>query len=228
MSKWVKNTTLVTKTYAGKDIMAGAYREVDNDDWTKDSLLLTDIGSGAAVMAKDDSGTTDITDVNQAIDFLKGNIAQSVIVTGQAELPPFGSKVLPDGKKLFTRVWGMAFPLDGTTNVQSATFTVPYAAAKITETEIVGATLGDAIDFTILDTITGAYQQSLGIPAESVEPSKALNQFGFSVYPSEGRYSRKSDYDADLSYGLQIETRITPITTGVRTVYVNLVLHEVV
>lgn len=91
MAKWVKNNTAIQKTYVGKDIPAGTYREVDSDLWTADSTLLTDIGSGDAVIAKDSSGTTDIIDVNEAINYLKDNIAQEVIITKQAEQHPFAT-----------------------------------------------------------------------------------------------------------------------------------------
>lgn len=74
MSKWIKNVSGVTKTYAGKDIIDTEYREIQevNDlDWKKDNNLLTDIGNGDAIVAKDDSGSNDITDISEAINYLK-------------------------------------------------------------------------------------------------------------------------------------------------------------
>ena len=131
---------------------------------------------------------------------------------------PFASKKLPDGKSLFSRIHGIKLTTDGTSNAQKVTFTVPYISAKITSTEIIGAELGDRIDFKILDTVTGTV---------TTIPNFLLNQFGFGVYPSKERYEQKSEYDADLFLGLQLEVTLTPVNTTIRDVYFNLVLHEV-
>lgn len=138
---------------------------------------------------------------------------------GESVTYPFANKKLPDGKSLFRRIHGIKLTTDGTSNSQKIIFTVPYNSAKITSTEIIGAELGDIIDFKILDTTSGT---ATGIP------NYMLNQFGFGVYPSKERYEQKSEYDADLFIGLQLEITLTPVDTLVRNVYFNLVLHEVV
>lgn len=135
------------------------------------------------------------------------------------ELPPFGSKKLPNGQSLFRRIHGLKLDLDGTLTSQKVTFTVPYVSAKITSTEIISAVEGDQIDFKVLDTAAGTV---------TTVPNYPLNQFGFGVYPSAGRYEQKSEYDADLFLGLQLEITLTPCDTVARSVYFNLVLHEVV
>ena len=76
--KKIKNDTGSTKTYLGQDILAGAYYQiqaVEEISWSSHSALLTDIGSGDAVV---NDGSVDITDVNDAIDFLKGNLPTKV------------------------------------------------------------------------------------------------------------------------------------------------------
>lgn len=214
MSKWLKNVSGVLKTYNGKDIPNGTYKEVTWDldlKFANNSNLLTDIGNGDVLMAKDDSGSTDITDVSQAIDFLKDKYVEESL--------PFASKKLPGNKSLFRRIHGIRLDLDGTLTSQKVTFVVPYASAKITSTEIISAVEGDQVDFKVLDTAAGTV---------TTVPNYPLNQFGYGVYPSVGRYEQRSEYDADLFLGLQLEITVTPCNTDVRSIYFNLVLHEVV
>lgn len=74
MAKYIKNTTNGNKTWVGQLVSSGDYYEIQSHEeaqWANDSTLLTDIGSGDAVVAKDDSGTTDITDVATGINHLK-------------------------------------------------------------------------------------------------------------------------------------------------------------
>jgi len=79
---WIKNNTAGTKTWVGQNVTAAAYHEIDSlevTQWANDSTLLVDISNSDAIMAKDDSGTTDITDVNIAINYLKGNLPTQVV-----------------------------------------------------------------------------------------------------------------------------------------------------
>ncbi len=74
MAKYIKNTTGSTVTYLGQDIAASAYYQIQSAEeiaWSNLSVLLTDIGSGDAVVAKDDDGTKDISDVNDGVNYLK-------------------------------------------------------------------------------------------------------------------------------------------------------------
>ena len=76
MAVWIKNTTGATTTYSGRDIFAGTYVEALDTflyKWQNNSTLLVDIASGDAVVAKDDSGSNDIADVSDAINYLKGD-----------------------------------------------------------------------------------------------------------------------------------------------------------
>ena len=74
MAKWIKNADTLDHTYVGQLIPAGTYYEIqltEERDWANNSTLLTDIGSGVAVVAKDDSGSNDIVDVALGINYLK-------------------------------------------------------------------------------------------------------------------------------------------------------------
>lgn len=75
MSKFIKNTTTVLKTYSGKDVPAGSYIEIEPIQETNivfNSDLEIDIASGELVAARDASGNTDITDPDKGIRFLQG------------------------------------------------------------------------------------------------------------------------------------------------------------
>ena len=82
MSKYVKNTHVTdTQNWAGQDVAAGEYHEIVDQKvprWQNNSAFLVDLASGLAVMAKDNSGSKDITDVNSAIDYLKDSAIQEV------------------------------------------------------------------------------------------------------------------------------------------------------
>ena len=74
MAKWIKNNSGTQSTYGGQDITNGAYYQIQSHQeisWANNSALLTDIASGDAIVAKDDSGNNDIADVNAAINYLK-------------------------------------------------------------------------------------------------------------------------------------------------------------
>lgn len=77
VSRWIKNTSGGSKTWLGQQVADTAYYEIQATEatrWSNDSTLLTDIAAGDATVAKDDSGSTDITDINAAINHLKNDI----------------------------------------------------------------------------------------------------------------------------------------------------------
>lgn len=83
MAKWIKNTDTIDHTWVGQLVEDGTYYEIQSSEevsWANNSQLLTDIGSGKAVVAKDDSGTTDITDVATGINYLKGALPTEVSI----------------------------------------------------------------------------------------------------------------------------------------------------
>lgn len=69
----VKNNTAGAKTWCGMEIASGAYYEPEESEisrWQVDDAVLTSIGAGELVI---NNGTSDITGVNNQINYLKGN-----------------------------------------------------------------------------------------------------------------------------------------------------------
>ena len=92
MAKWIKNDSGASKDWVGQTIADQAYYEIQSHEessWANNSVLLTAIGSGDAIVAKDDSGNTNITDVNTAINYLKGNVAVEVRDTETTQYEKF-------------------------------------------------------------------------------------------------------------------------------------------
>lgn len=131
-------------------------------------------------------------------------------------MPPFAAKILADGKKLYLRMHGISSVV--TAGVQNIDFSVPYVSCKITGLGVIGGALGDTINLKILDTPTGTIT---GVP------NYVLNQFGFNVNVVPAVYHHSSEYDADLIQNLKVRIEYTTAETVARTIYVNLVLHEV-
>lgn len=77
--KKIKNTTVSAKTWVGQEVAAGEYYEIQPNEeirWANDSTVLSDIGSGDALV---NDGASDIIDVNKAINFLKGLLPSEVV-----------------------------------------------------------------------------------------------------------------------------------------------------
>ena len=128
---------------------------------------------------------------------------------------PFASKELPNGKKLYKRLIGVAESLTAGANtiiwVQS-----DFPWTKFVGLEIIGAELGDTCDLYVLDTSTGTY---------SGVPNLTLNKFAFTANIAPGFYKRVSEYDADLFQNLQIKIEYNSVSA--KTLYVNFDLNEV-
>jgi hypothetical protein len=74
MSKFIKNTSGGSKTWVGQEVANNGYYEIQSTEissWQNNSILITDIGNSDAVVAKDDSGNTDIADVSDGLNYLK-------------------------------------------------------------------------------------------------------------------------------------------------------------
>lgn len=81
MAKWVKNSSGASKTWVGQLIADEAYYQLEaaeESKWANNSTVLTDIGSGDLVVAKDDSESTDFSDVAEAINYLKDALPQDM------------------------------------------------------------------------------------------------------------------------------------------------------
>jgi hypothetical protein len=128
---------------------------------------------------------------------------------------PFANKEV-DGKKIYKRIHGVEKEL--TESEVNIDLVIPYTQCKITGLEIVGSEIGDKVDFLILDTDEGLI---------SGVPNYPLNQFGFNVFLSKDYYEHMSNYDADLVGGMVVRVTYKKISSSDKTVYLNVILHEV-
>lgn len=81
-TKYIKNNTASSVTYVGNTIAPGAYYLIqaqEDANFSTDPDVLTDVANTNAIMATDNSGSNDISDISEAIDFLKNNITRVVI-----------------------------------------------------------------------------------------------------------------------------------------------------
>lgn len=208
--KRIKNADTVLHTWCGQEIQPGEYYTIQAAEeyaWASDSILLTAIADGIAVV---NDGTEDIIDINTAIDFLKSTIPQKFHIES---LPPYADKFL-GGMRIYRRVHGIRFLLSEGEN--DLVWSVPYDWAKITGVEVVGGETLDIASFYVLDSSSGIVS---GIP------NFTLNQFGFNVNISSGFYESRSKYDADLYKGLQLKIAYTSVSA--KTIGINFVLDEV-
>lgn len=215
--KYIKNVSGGPLTVEGQVISDSQYYQIlstEEAKFSSSSTLLSYIGDGSALMAKDDSGASDIADVNTAIDFLK-NMTPSEV---EATLYPFAAKALPNGKKLYKRKHGVFSNSISPGQTGVTVFVVPYLECKITETEVIAGQLGDKLNFRVLDTVAGTLTGT---------PSSSVNQFGFDVYITDGLYRESSNYDADLFQGLQLEIEYTNMGASSVTPKYNITLHEI-
>jgi hypothetical protein len=127
--------------------------------------------------------------------------------------PAFAGKTV-GSQRLFKRVHGISQAVSLGSN--SIEFVVPYVTCKITGVELIGADLGDTVNFKVLDTPTGTI---------SGYPNVQLNQFGFNVNLRPEYHSESSTYDADLIQDLKLVVEYTSVAA--KDVRINFILHEV-
>jgi len=126
---------------------------------------------------------------------------------------PFSAKTI-EGKKLYKRIHGIQQAVSIGANVIN--FSIPYPQVKMNGAEFVGGLTGDIVSLEIYDDASGTY---------STIPNYKLNQFGFNVNVSKDYYIHKSEYDADLYYGMVI--KVTYTTAINSTIGINFILNEV-
>ena len=72
---YIKNTSQIDKIWVGMTVIPSQYYNIEEYEvskWANDSQVLSDIGSGIAIVAKSNDGTQDIVNVSSAINYLKG------------------------------------------------------------------------------------------------------------------------------------------------------------
>ena len=132
-------------------------------------------------------------------------------------LPTFSSNYVTDGK-LFKRKHGYSFSI-AANELKPFEVVVPYASCKIDRVEILGCSLGDSVNFKILDDDLGTY---------TAIPKQQLNQYGFGVKLSEGKYQDQSKYEANLTSGLYIAFEYQENSSQAKDIYINIDFHEVI
>jgi len=74
MIKWIKNSSGATGTWIGQQLADLEYYQLQEQEKSKfasNSKVLLDVALGNLTIAKDNSGNTDLSDLNEAVDFLK-------------------------------------------------------------------------------------------------------------------------------------------------------------
>jgi len=69
-----KNNDSVNHTYLGQLILPGEYykiMDIERLRWANRGIFLKDVANSIALMARDDTGSSDILDINEGINFLK-------------------------------------------------------------------------------------------------------------------------------------------------------------
>lgn len=207
--KYIKNVSGITKNYQGQDILDTEYQLIPEDKelkWSSDSSLLTDIANNNVMVSKDDTGTTDITDVSEAINYLKS--IPDVIQHTLAEA--MSSNVLTkEDKTLYTKIHGIkADVLAGITHTFE--LTVPYGEVYFQGAELLVDIIGVS-DFHIWHPTSDT----------------SIEQYGYDVNMGTIKYVRESKYAARIPQGLVIRCDYTNDTTGTLEVGINFLLHEI-
>jgi hypothetical protein len=221
MAKWIKNNSGINKTYEGQLITNQSYYEIQSNEelsWANNSTLLTDIGSGDAVVAKDDSGTTDITDVAEAINHLKDENPLKI-----DKNTPVHTFALAEGHTLRARLIGIynqSITKNTTTDLDWAIPHTPYIGVNKQsymdgiEYHVKDAEIGDTMKFQVID------KDGLVYPAGTV-----LDEFGtdWAVMPNQNTIRL---YKAKLIVGMYIRVKYTSTgTINDPHVLVNLFRH---
>ena len=188
------------------------------DLYARSNDVMTLLSAGTLVF---NNGTMDVTDANTAMRVIMGGLSQ-VKIESQ---PAFADKVLPSGGKIYVRDWGEMYSVtqhdwtatDPVDAPDQLILQVPFPHVKLDELEIIGGETGDRVSFHVWNDTAGTYN---GAPA-----NYPFNQFGFMAGVAPGYFRKKSKYDADLYYGMQIV--IDYYSMSAKTIFVNYGFNEV-
>ena len=135
-----------------------------------------------------------------------------------------------DGRSgdLYKKISGKKYTINGNGSFD-LDFTIPYEYCKVEAIEFIGCELGDKVQFYVLDSPEGIFQQHrFGLPAghEAITPNMVLDQFGIDVFLPDGSYTQLSQYDAEVYAGMVFRINYDDTHNG-KTLYINYVLNEV-
>lgn len=207
--KYIKNNDVVVHNYIGQNINPGQYYQIqpaEEINWANDSILLTDIGSGKAVVAKDNSGTTDIIDVNDAIVYLKG---LQVEISPNTPIHTYG---VQEATALRARLIGShnATITKGTT--QDIDWLVPTVAYQGVNKQ----SLMNGIQYCAVDAEPGDKITFQAVDINNVlgyGPNVVLDEFGKDWYVMPNSSQNIVLYKAKLITGVYIRIKYTSVGT---------------
>jgi len=143
--------------------------------------------------------------------------------TAQVESSPFSSNKLPDGRVIHKRVTGVStiIPANSTATLQ---LIVPYVEARFKGARLINTTMGDTVNFKILDDNLNTYSKF----DASIATNVPLDQFGFNVYMTDGSFYETSKYAGSLFVGMVLDCEYTNNTNASKEIYMNCDIHEVI
>ena len=156
--KKFKNNKQSADTWTGMTIQPGSYYEPLSDEiarWQNDSKVLSDIGSGNLII---NNGTNDITDVAQAINFLKDTIPEPLDTDNaplsRGKVAPLGWTYQMHGIELCTSTLGSIYSKNYLGNDFSFTTLKFYELANEVESQITGDNLNQSyLDSNCIKTV---------------------------------------------------------------------------
>jgi hypothetical protein len=222
-----------TINYRGQDILPGEYFLIPSNrltSWQVDSNLLTDIANGVAIVAIDNTGNGDISDVNEAIDLLKGNQIRKVENIAVND---------PNGKR--ARLIGIAKDTAAVNTDTKADWLIPQlqfpAGTDVTsifdgvQYYARDANHGDTITFQVVDkdgtgVTLGLYSQAAYDAYKDSEGVFVVEQFGDPWYVAPNYLEDIILYKAILVPGLHIRVIYTNVdANNAVNFFVNLFRH---
>jgi hypothetical protein len=234
MAKWIKNADIIDNTWVGQLIPAGTYYEIQQHeefDWANNSSLLADIGSGKAIVAKDSSGTNDIVDINEAINYLKDNLPKDVKISESATISgvkdPAGMRARLVGIINSTITAGQTVDLDWLcpqlsfdgVNKKSYFDGIEYYAKN--------GNIGDKATFQVVDkdgigVLVGWYTQA---QFDAMGNLYVVEEFGEDWYMIPDALEHLMLYKAAIVPGLYIRMKYTSTGSTNVDIVVNLFRH---
>jgi len=216
MAKLIKNNDTIDRTWVGQLILVDEYYEIQNFQelaWANNSKLLEDIGNGKAIVAKDDSGNKDITDVYKAINHLKDDMPKLVQTLAVED---------PNGKR--ARLVGMHSATAAANTTTDSDWLIPqlqFPAGTNTSSIFNGiqyyckdSTMGDSLNFALVDkdgtgVTLGLYSQSTYDTYKDGNGVFTVEEFGKDWYVSPNSLEDIILYKAKLLVGLYIRSSYT-------------------
>ena len=209
MDIYIKNSDTIARTWSGQEIQPSAYyliEETEKNNWKNDSILLTDITGGDAVVCKTADVAGEISDVSEAINFL----LETPDIVQHTMAEAISSNIITkEDKTLYTKIHGIkADVAAGVTHTFQ--LVIPYGEVYFQGAEI-------------LVDIIGVSDFHIWHPTYDV----SIEQYGFTVNMGTIKYVRESKYAARIPQGIIIRCDYTNDTLDTLEVGVNFLLHEI-